>query len=78
MIVRTATILKRIGNEHLSLHCGAGYWFFNFDDGDIFETDSVYTMRLNDLSLDQWMAEGRVFIKQIEEVRRTHGSTQTT
>lgn len=55
-----AKILKGVGNPHLSLYKGEGYWYFAFDDGgERYETQSVMVMRLRELSLEEWVAEGR-------------------
>lgn len=58
------TILKQIGDAGLvELVNGNGYWYFVFDlpEQNAYETHSVYTTRLTDLSLDAWVAEGKAF-----------------
>jgi len=63
-----AKILKGVGNPHLSLYKGEGYWYFAFDDGGSrHETRSVMVLRLSHLSLDQWVAEGRALVALVEE-----------
>lgn len=52
-------ILAAAGNpEHVTLErvAGHGYWIFIFDDvaAGIYETLSVYTVRLNDMTVEQW------------------------
>lgn len=59
-------ILKEIGSPYLALYNGGDYWYFKFDDGTFFETQSVMVPRLRDLSLRQWVAEGREFLARIE------------
>ena len=59
-------IIKKIGNPHLSLHAGKGYFYFVYDKSDReFDERSVYTMRLNDLSLDRWVEEGKELLNEV-------------
>jgi hypothetical protein len=62
-------ILKHIGCVHLSLVKGEGYWYFIYDDvaRGIYETESVYTMRLNDMINHMWLEDGLRFVKKVEE-----------
>jgi len=67
-------ILSAAGNpEHVKLErvTGHGYWIFIYDDvaNNIFETLSVCTMRLNDMTVDQWTAYIPDLIKQVEETK---------
>jgi len=71
-------IIKEIGNPYLSLYRGKGYHYFVYDngkDGDemVFLDYSVYVYRINHLSLEQWVAEGKDCIKQIEEEQACRG-----
>ena len=63
-------ILKMIGCDKLSLEYASGdyYWYFIYDDpaNEIFETQSVYVMRLNSMSLERWVEDGKSFVKKIE------------
>lgn len=61
-------ILARLRNEHLSLEEAPTYWYFVYDNGTVFRTHSVYVYRLNQLSLDQWVLEGRELILRAEGV----------
>ena len=65
-MLTTRRILKEIGSPYLALYNGGGYWYFAFHDGVEFETHSVMVLRLRDLSLRQWVAEGREFLARIE------------
>ena len=60
-------IIKKIGNPHLNLYIGKGYFYFVYDTGNIKDYDdhSVYVYRLNHLSLDQWVNEGNGFLKEV-------------
>lgn len=62
----TAQVLHAIGNEHLDLVRGRGYWYFVYDDGVKFKTHSVYTMRLSDFTVNAWTDEGREFLARME------------
>lgn len=62
-------IIKLIGCSHLSLvRCvGEAYWYFVFDlpEHNIYETESVYTPRLNDMTVDQWVDIGKSFVDEV-------------
>ncbi|MAW27130.1 MAG: hypothetical protein CL498_03965 [Actinobacteria bacterium] len=65
-------IIKEIGHPHLNLYRGEGYQYFVYDNGKdggdmVYGDYSVYVYRINDLSLDRWVSEGKDCIKQIEE-----------
>jgi len=63
----TSQIIRIIGDHRLSLQRGDGYWYFVFDDGEKFDTESVMVMRLKDLPLSSWVSQGREFISRMEE-----------
>jgi hypothetical protein len=65
-------IIKAIGHPHLNLYRGEGYQYFVYDngkDGDdmVYGDYSVYTHRINYLSLEQWVAYGNDCIKEVEK-----------
>lgn len=64
-MITTRKILKAIGCPILNLYKGEGYWYFVYDDLDrnVFETQSVYTVRLSNLPLEEWVREGREFVQ---------------
>lgn len=64
-MITTRQILKAIGCPILNLYQGKGYWYFVYDDLDanVFETHSVYAVRLNQLPLETWVQEGQDFVK---------------
>jgi hypothetical protein len=67
MSFRVSTILKAIGEERLSLLAGKGYWYFVFDDkAKLYDTHTVFVMRLNQLPLEQWIEEGKDFVKEMK------------
>jgi len=41
-----------------------GYQYFTLDDGDVFETHSVYVNSVSDLTVDQWVEEARGFLTE--------------
>jgi hypothetical protein len=59
----TETVLHLIGDPCLKLrHKGKGCWCFEFNDHDeVVGTKMVLVDRLNDLSLDTWVNEGKAF-----------------
>lgn len=63
------TVLKDIGCPHLRLYNNRdGYLYFAFDDPsrNVFDTESVYTMRLNDMPLERWVEIGKAFVAKTE------------
>lgn len=66
-MLTTKKILKTINCPHLSLHQGVDYLYFMYDDKkDLFDTWAVMVMKINDLTLEQWIEEGKEFIKRME------------
>lgn len=61
-------ILKQVDCKHLSLVSGKGYWYFIYDNGIAYKTYSIYTMRLNDLKKEEWIAEGKEFVDAMKGV----------
>lgn len=61
-------VIKAIGNESLNLYRGEGYWYFVFDNVEraLYDSESVYTMRLNDMALDRWVEIGKAFAAKVE------------
>lgn len=68
--MRTATILKAIGEPKLTLHDGGGYWYFVYDDVErnIHETLSVPVFRLNHMALASWVEEGKQLIQNVNDL----------
>lgn len=62
----TAQVLHAVGNEHLDLVRGKGYWYFVYDDGVKFKTHSVWVVLLRQLSVNAWADEGREFVTRME------------
>lgn len=70
MTFSTPAVNKAIGDPRLKLVAGKGYWYFIFDDVEkhnIFETHSIYTMRLNDMPLERWVEEGKDFLAKMKQ-----------
>lgn len=70
MTVRSKDILRKIGEPKLELLriSGHGYWLFIYDDvsAKVYETESVYCVRLNDMTTDQWVDAGRGFLSRVK------------
>jgi hypothetical protein len=71
MTIRKRDILHAIGCDKLDLIrvVGHGYWYFQYDDeaAKVYETQSVYTVRLNDIKLSDWIAQGKDFIADLRQ-----------
>ena len=67
--ITTKAIIKAIGCDNLTLVRDVGYWYFVYDDVKFlfYKTESVYTPRLNDLSLDRWVDIGKAFVTEIQQ-----------
>ena len=64
----TKQVLYAVGNEHLELVRGNGYWYFIYDDAakGRFNTTSIYTMYLRDFTVNAWADMGREFVAKME------------
>lgn len=66
-------ILSKINCPHLDLvrvtGKEGGYWYFVYDDvpNNVYETESVYVMRLNDMDLNRWVSTGLSFVLETEK-----------
>jgi hypothetical protein len=59
-------IIKNIGNPNLNLYAGKGYFYFVYTDNNIiYEDHSVYTMRLHNMTMQQWINEGNYFLNKM-------------
>ncbi|CTQ45707.1 hypothetical protein [Roseibium aggregatum] len=72
MRLTTKKILKEVGSPYLDLWkpIGQSYWIFSYDDletAGIYETESVYTPCLVDMTLDQWVAIGKAFVEKVQK-----------
>jgi hypothetical protein len=72
MAISSKAILKAIDCDKLELVRvpGDGYWYFAFDDiktNNVYDTKSIYVMRLNDMSLENWVEYGADFVTEMNE-----------
>lgn len=51
--------LREEGFVGVKLVPGKDYWYFTGPGTEGWRSTAVYTMRLNDLALDQWVAEAK-------------------
>jgi hypothetical protein len=65
----TKQVLKAIGEPHLQLIDDGGCWCFIYDDKTtgVFDTYRIYTMRLTDFPLCDWVGEGRGFVANVKK-----------
>jgi hypothetical protein len=66
--LRTVNNVFRASKLPVELVKGKGYLYFVFDDGKRYDTLSVMVPRLNDLTLDRWVAEGKEFAARMTGV----------
>lgn len=70
IVTRKDTILILIGCPQLdlikvnSINGTGGYWYFEFDTGNKYETESVMVPKLKDMSIDAWVAIGKEFVNK--------------
>lgn len=66
--ITSASVLSKIGCEHLALYKGDGYWYFVYSDeaANIYESESVYTMFLNSMNIDRWVNLGSALVALAE------------
>ena len=61
-------ILKEIDEPDLQLYQAPGYFYFVYDDGaEIYDQHSVYVDKLSHMHLEQWVEEGKEFVKKVKE-----------
>ena len=73
-MIQLRTINKILAEDGypLELVKGDGYFYFDFAAYDrydgrlVYETESVYVYRLNDLTLERWLEIGRQFAIEVE------------
>lgn len=82
MAISSKAILKAIGCDKLSLVRvpGDGYWYFAYDaiESNFYETESIYVMRLNDMSLERWVEYGVSFVAKSEEKLKERAEARLT
>lgn len=69
MQLRTVNNVFSAAGLPVELVKGKDYLYLVFDDGKRYDTRSVMVPRLNDLTLAQWVAEGKDFAAKIMERR---------
>lgn len=68
-MVAIKSIIKEINDPNLKLYRGEGYLYFVYDNPEknVYETESVYVNRLNELSLETWVSIGKEFVENISK-----------
>jgi len=72
--MKKQTILKTIGEEHLSLYHHPGYFLWVYDDGAIYETTATWVDKLSHLTIEQWVADGQEFMEYVKQVKEEKGA----
>lgn len=73
MTITAKAVLKKIKCPFLDLvrvtGQEGGYWYFVYDNvpAEVYETESVYCMRLNDMAVDRWVETGKTFVEKCQE-----------
>ncbi len=64
-----AAILKALNDDRISLEVGEDCFYFLFSESGYgyYMDRCVYVSRLNHLSLEQWVEEGKAFIASIDD-----------
>lgn len=68
-MVTVKKILEAVGCSKLKLYrAREGYFYFEYDDTDakVYDTVSVFVWRLNQMSLESWVADGKEFVAKME------------
>lgn len=60
------SINKALASYHVELEKGEGYFYYVYDFGDSFATESVYCSHLSELSKQEWVDGGIAFAKKVE------------
>jgi hypothetical protein len=63
----TATVTRKLRalGHPVELVRGDGYHYFVWDDGDHYDTESVYVPRFRSWSVDRWVQEGVAFAETV-------------
>mgnify|MGYP004343029855 CR=1 FL=1 len=72
--MKVQTILKAIGENHLTLHQCPGYFVWTYDNGKMFEQTSTYVDKLSHLTIDQWIEDGKEFMEYVKQVKEEKGA----
>jgi len=69
--IRSINRVLKEDNLPVELIKGDGYFYFIYDlpEQKVFETESVYVSKLNHLTKDEWIRQGRVFALETEHNR---------
>lgn len=66
--IRSINRIFKEDNLPVELVKGEGYFYFQYDlpEQKVFETESVYVCKLNQLTKDEWVRQGRQFATETE------------
>jgi hypothetical protein len=68
-VITARKILAGVGEPSLKLYPGNGYWYWVFDTTDFYDTLSVPVMRLGNLPLAEWIADGKRYAAEMHAKR---------
>jgi len=72
--MKKQTILKIIGEKHLSLYQQHSHFLWVYDDGAIYEATATWVEKLSHLSIVEWVAEGQEFMEYVKQVKEEKGA----
>jgi hypothetical protein len=61
----TIKTLNKKFDQRITINKGNGYFYFIFDDGKSFESESIYVHKLNNLTETQWIDLYSDFVNKI-------------
>ena len=73
--MKKQTILKTIGEEHLSLYQQHSHFLWVYDDGyETYEAKATWVEKLSHLTIEEWVAEGQKFMEYVKQVKEENGA----
>ena len=73
--MKKQTILKTIGEEHLSLYQQHSHFLWVYDDGcETYEVKATWVDKLSHMTIEEWVAEGQAFMEHVKKVKEENGA----
>lgn len=68
--MKKQTILKTIGEEHLSLYQQHSHFLWVYDDGfETYEVKATWVDKLSHMTIEEWVADGQAFMEHVKQVK---------
>lgn len=65
------SVIQKETSAYVELAKGKDYFYFVYDDGKHYSTASVYVSILNQLSIEDWLAEAKDFYATVKCIRNS-------